>query len=39
MVKPKLFACVVNESVRLKGNIDRICFYPTTWYFQVIQLR
>jgi len=39
MVKPKLFAFVVSESVRLKVNIDRICFHPTTRYFQVIQLR
>jgi len=39
MVKPKLFACVVTESVRLKGNIGRIGFHPTTRYFPVIQLR
>jgi len=38
-VKPNFFACVVGERVRLKGNIGRICFYPTTRYFQVIQLR
>jgi len=38
-VKPKLFACVVSERVRLKGNIGGICFYSTTRYFQVIQLR
>jgi len=35
MVKPKLFVCVVSERVWLKGNIGRICFYPTTRYFQV----
>jgi len=35
MMKPKLFACVVSEGVRLKGSIGRICFYPTTRYFQV----
>jgi len=28
LVKPKLFACVVSELVRLKGNVGRICFYP-----------
>jgi len=39
LVKPKLFACVVSEHIRLKGNIGRICFYPTTRYFQVLQLR
>jgi len=39
MVKPKLFACVVSERVRLKGNIGKICLHPTTRYFQVIQLR
>jgi len=38
-VKPKLFACVVSERVGLKGNIGRICFYPTAPYFQMIQLR
>jgi len=38
-VKPKLFACVVIKRVRLKGNIGRICFYPTARYFQVIQSR
>jgi len=36
---PKLFACVVSERVRLKGNIGRICFCPTTRYFQLIQSR
>jgi len=29
-MKPKLFACVVSERVSSKGNIGRICFYPTT---------
>jgi len=38
-VKPNLFACMLSERVRLKGNIGRISFYPTTRYFQVIQLR
>jgi len=38
-VKPKVFACVDSERVRLKGNIGRICFYHTKRYFQVIQLR
>jgi len=38
-VKPKVFACVISERVMLKGNIGRICFYPMTPYFQVIQLR
>jgi len=27
-VKPKLFACLVSERVRLKGNIGRLRFYP-----------
>jgi len=39
LVKRKLFACVVSERVRLKGNIGRICFYPPTRYFQVIHSR
>jgi len=38
LVKPKLFACVVSERVMLKGNICRICCYPTARYFQVIQV-
>jgi len=37
-VKPKLLACVVSERVKLKGNTGRICVYPMTWQFQVIQL-
>jgi len=32
-MKPKLFACVVSERVRLEGSIGRICFYPTIRYF------
>jgi len=28
LVKPKLFACVLSERVRLKDNIGRICFIP-----------
>jgi len=38
MVKLKWFACVLSEHVRSKDNIGRICFYPTTRYFQLIQL-
>jgi len=39
LVKSKAFACVASERVKFKGNIGRICFYPTTRCFQVIQLR
>ena len=39
LLRPKLFACVVSERVKLKGNIGVLCFYPTRRYFQEIQLR
>jgi len=37
-VKPKRFACVLSERVKLKDIIGRMCFYPAARYFQVIQL-